>query len=153
MPFDVDIALLGAADIFSVLSDDQRRLVAFGARHVHLLPGDQLYSEGTAANGAYVLDTGVLESVAAQGTVATEMRVETRGDVLGETALVTPLDWPTTMIAREACTLLLIERDVFIRLLEAYPELALKLKDKFTDRVSQFVAQVDRVKPLFDQED
>lgn len=151
MVLDVDIALLGAADLFSVLDDEQRRLVAFGAHRVQLLPGDQLYGEGEQANGAYVLDSGVLESVVKRGTVASDMRVYLRGDVLGETALLVPTVWPTTMVAREACNLIFIERDVFIRLLAEYPSLALELKEKLGARLGQFVGHIASVKPALDQ--
>lgn len=117
------IAAFAELDIFAGFSDDQLRLLAFVAEEVSLRPGDTLYSAGEAADGAYVLVSGVLEASHPQAQEGGRFRVEPVA-LVGELGLMLTRPRAATLKATRLSTALFVPREPFLKLLRNHPELA-----------------------------
>ena len=58
MRLDDDIRVLSGVSLFEGFTQEQLRLLAFGAESLRLLAGKDLYEEGAAADSGYVIVRG-----------------------------------------------------------------------------------------------
>ena len=93
MALNDDIALLSIVPLFSDISEDKLRLIAFGAERRKLQAGQMLFREGTPADCAFVVASGRFElSRTGKEGQAITLGFAERGTLLGELAMVTPND-------------------------------------------------------------
>ena len=70
------------------------------------------------------------------------------GSILGELAMITPTTRLATAIALEPSTVIRISRGLFLKMLEGYPETALRLRDAIAARTDQWVREMESVKAV-----
>jgi CRP/FNR family transcriptional regulator, cyclic AMP receptor protein len=106
--------LLGTLPLFAGLAPDELGDLARVAQPFHLLRGEQLFRQGEPADGLYVIESGVLESVA---RLPAEQELSLAaigpGEVIGELALVGGGSRTATVRAVEPTAGLVIERGAF----------------------------------------
>jgi CRP-like cAMP-binding protein len=136
-----DIDLLSTVSLFSDIGEDKLRLIAFGAERRKLQAGQMLFRENTAADCAFVVADGRIElsRTAHNGQSETSGTVG-RGTLLGELAMVTAVDRSMTAIAVDAAEVIRINRPLFRRMLEEYPEIA----DVVRQRISADLADLNK---------
>ena len=143
-----DTGVLAATPLFGELTDEQRKLVAFGARRRELRDGDVLHRAGRAAEGATVLLRGTLELTDEDGQRA----VVGPSTLLDELALVSrrPHAWTATAIG--GAVVLPVDRTLFRRLLEEYPDIAARVRNRIAQRLAKLADEmepiVERLGPL-----
>jgi CRP-like cAMP-binding protein len=142
---DSDILQLGSIPIFERLDFEARRLLAFSAETKILRAGDILFQRGEKSDcgyfvlkGAIALDYSSDESRAVQIVGANRL--------IGEMALLIETDRPALAVAREPSTVLKITRRLFHRVLEEYPEAAESIRIAVAGRLTEFVAELQRLK-------
>ena len=133
-----DTGVLAATPLFAALTDEQRKLVAFGARRRTLRPGDVLHEMNRAAEGATVVLRGTLELT--DGDSGWEAGPAT---LLDELALLTRRPHAFGAFALSAVEVLPVERTLFRRLLEEYPDIAARVRERIAGRLSDLAEQMD----------
>jgi CRP-like cAMP-binding protein len=115
-------------NLFADLDPVSLRVIALASEIQHVEPGIPLYLEREVSDGAYFILSGSfrLHNAGGQSSIAQE------GDLLHPLALITDLERPMTAIAGEPSEVLKIPRQVFIRILDSAPALAMRLRDKLT---------------------
>ncbi|MEO0917825.1 MAG: FAD-dependent oxidoreductase, partial [Pseudomonadota bacterium] len=105
-------------------------------RYVHYSAGDRIYEVGNRADGVYTIVSGAVElsHVTADGREMTAHLGE--GDHFGEGILRGQDRRRSTVRALEDTKVLLMEKDVFLRMLDAYPI----LKDHVNDHLPALFA-------------
>jgi CRP-like cAMP-binding protein len=120
-----DIDLLSSVQLFSDIGEDKLRLIAFGAERRKLQAGQTLYRENTAADCAFVVAEGRIELTRSdRNGRSVTVNTAGRGTLLGELAMVTAVERTMTAIAIDASEVIRINRPLFRRMLEEYPEIA-----------------------------
>lgn len=144
MALDDDIALLERIPVLEVLGREALRNLAIGAESRILREGDILFREGEDADGAYVVVAGelVLKNVL---NPMREEYVARAGTMIGEMALMTETRRTATAVAREQAAVLRIPRNVFLRMLEAYPAVARTLQGMMEERLAETMKGIGRV--------
>ena len=84
--------------------------------------GISLFGEGEDADCAYVVQEGSFDLVAEKGAIPPS--VAGPGALIGETALFTDAKRTTGAVAREPSTVVRIPRQLFLKMLEGYPDAA-----------------------------
>jgi CRP-like cAMP-binding protein len=144
MTIEDDIAFLERIPILRRLGAAGLRILAIGAESYSLEPGQVLFNAGEAADGAYVIQHG---SVTLRPEKAGEADlIAGPGTLLGETALLTATTRPATAIAREDSVVLRISRSMFLRMLDGYPDAALRLRELLAARVDQWTRDIENVR-------
>jgi CRP-like cAMP-binding protein len=143
MTIEDDIAFLEQIPTLRRLGPPALRIIAIGAESYRLEPGQTLFRAGESADGAYVVQQGSLDlQPEAGGTTL----VAGAATLLGESALLAETKRPATAIARESATVLRISRAMFLKMLESYPDAALRLREAIAARTDALTRDIENVR-------
>ena len=133
-----DFELLRHSPLFSGLHLDVVKLFAYLSSRRTYQPGDLLIEQDEKAEKAYILNEGEAQIlVLHRGTEVVLQRLK-KDDFFGELALLAQFNWFFSVRAVTVCDALVINRSVFKKVLEKYPE----QKDGLIERVIQL--RIDR---------
>jgi CRP-like cAMP-binding protein len=127
MALDDDIRILVGVRLFEGFTAEQLRLLAFGAERLALPAGRRLFRQDDVADCAYVVTEGRIGLFYEDGPHRIEVSSVGPGTLVGELALIADTRRLTGGEAGDDSELLRIDRRVFRRILEEYPESALAL--------------------------
>ena len=144
MTIEDDIAFLERIPSLRLLGRDALRILAIGAESRDIHEGMSLFGEGDDADCAYVVQEGSFELVAEKSAIAPS--VVGPGTLIGETALFTGATRTAAAIAREPSTVVRIPRQLFLKMLEGYPDAARRMRDAIAGKVSQTANELARVR-------
>jgi CRP-like cAMP-binding protein len=144
MSIEDDIAFLESIPSLRLLGRDALRILAIGAESRTIPEGISLFGEGDAAECAYVVQEGSFDLIAEKNAVPAS--VAGPGTLIGETALFTDAKRMTAAVARESSTVVRIPRQLFLKMLEGYPDAARRMRDAMAARVNQTAADLSRVR-------
>jgi signal transduction histidine kinase len=105
--------------LFAELGDDDLKRICSLAKEVRLAPGDTLFSQGDAADKAYVIREGELEVLRSSGGREILLAVRSTGDVIGEMSLLEEAPRMASARARGPVTVITIEHKAFDELMAA----------------------------------
>ena len=135
------MAALRAAPLFGDLTDEQLRLIAFGARKRAFAQDEVLFREGRAADGGVVLVRGYLELTAEDGS---RIAVEP-GGLVSELALISRKPHAHTATATTEGVVMTVERSLFRRMVEEYPDIADKVRERIGLKLHALLASVEDI--------
>jgi len=144
MTIEDDIAFLERIPSLRLLGRDALRILAIGAESRTIHEGISLFGEGEDADCAYVVQEGSFDLVAEKGTIPPS--IAGPGALIGETALLTDAKRTTGAVAREPATVVRIPRQLFLKMLEGYPDAARRMRDAIAGKVSQTANELSRVR-------
>jgi CRP-like cAMP-binding protein len=148
MSIEDDIAFLERVPTLALLGRDALRILAIGAESRYLHDGNVLFSQGEAADAGYVVQEGSLSLAPVRGE--TEPVAVGPGTLLGELALLTETTRPVTATALEPSTVIRIARSLFLKMLEGYPEAAVRLRADFLARADDSDLDMHKVRSVLD---
>jgi CRP-like cAMP-binding protein len=151
MSIEDDIALLQRVPTFALLGREPLRILAIGAENRYVSQGEVLFRAGEAADAGYVIQQGTFRLTTAEGE-AQPASVAGPGTLLGELALITGTRRPLTAIAAEPSSVMRIPRPLFLKMLEGYPDLAVRLRAAMAARTTQMIDELAFVRGLLHQE-
>ncbi len=122
--------------LFNKLDTTKLKLLAFSSSYLTFDAGEDLFSEGEVADGAYLIEAGHVEIVS--GPPDAEVRVGTLGphDLVGEMAILMNQPRTATVRALEPVKVLKIEGELFLRLVTENPETALAVMRSLSERLA-----------------
>jgi CRP-like cAMP-binding protein len=141
-----DIAFMERVPTLRLLGRTALRILAIGAESRYLHHGETLFQMNEAADGGYVVQQGSFD---VRGDSGAQM-VAGPGTLLGEHALIASTQRPATATAREPSTVIRISRSLFLKMLDGYPEAAMKLRDLMEARAGQALRDLANVRRLLD---
>ena len=145
-----DIALLSLVPLFADIDHDKLRLIAFGAERRRLTKGQQLFREGAPADCAFAVATGAISLTRTLVDGGTEtVGMAGRGTLLSELAMISFVERKFTATAEEDSEVIRINRPLFRRMLEEYPEVAVLVEARIRDNLQSMIRNVGRLAPRF----
>ena len=144
MTIEDDIAFLERIPILRRLGAAALRILAIGAESHDVPAGQVLFTAGETADGAYIVQRGSFLLLTGRKTDAEV--VAGPGTLLGEAALLTETRRPATARAREDSTVLRISRTLFLRILDGYPDAAVRLRELIASRADQWARELENVR-------
>jgi len=148
MSIEDDIAFLERVPTLALLGRDALRILAIGAEIRYLHDGNVLFTQGEPADAGYVVQEGLLSLGPVRGKA--EPLTVGPGTLLGELALLTETMRPVTATAVEPSTVIRIPRMLFLKMLEGYPEAAVRLRDSFIARAEHSESDMHRVRRVLE---
>jgi CRP-like cAMP-binding protein len=145
MTIEDDIAFFEQVPTLGVLGRQALRILAIGAESRYLHAGDTLFTAGEPADCAYVVQEGSFSL--APEREAGGMRLPA-GSLLGELALVIDTKRLGHAVALEPSTVVRISRSLFLKMLEGYPEAALRLRDHLAQRAEESTRELVSVRSV-----
>lgn len=147
MAADNDIAILGRLEIFRAMNHEQLRLLAFGSDHISVQSHKNLFNQGDNAHCAYVILDGRFNLYREQSGHRQLIEIVGNGTLLSEMALITQTQRNVSAIAAQHSRILQINRKIFYRLLDEYPETAQQIYDYIRQKVSDMAQNILRLTP------
>src|SRR6185295_11118652 len=147
MAIEDDINFFEKVPTLSMLGRGALRILAIGAESRYVHSGETLFAVGDDADGGYVVQEGSFRLSPRGGDNAKSIKVGV-GTLLGELALFTETTRPVTATALEPSTVLRIPRPLFLKMLEGYPDAALKLRHVLTSRISESERDMERIRDV-----
>lgn len=145
MALDDDIRVLSGVALFEGFSREQLRLMAFGAENIALAAGRSLYFEGASADCAFVVAAGRIALYHEHDGQRATLAVMEPGSILGEFALITSGRRPTGAAAEVDSQVIRLNRSMFLRILEEYPDTAEALRQRIADNLQDMIDRMGRV--------
>ena len=141
-----DIELLGRVSLFTGLSADNLRLLAFSAQRRELEAGDTLFRMGDPARSGFIIGSGEIELATGFGKDREVLESCHRGHLIGGIALFVEGKRPADAAAGDACTLMEISRQLMNRMLTECPEVAEELYAKLAKRLAGTIDELQQVR-------
>jgi CRP-like cAMP-binding protein len=149
MAIEDDINFFEKVPTLSMLGRAALRILAIGAESRYVHSGETLFAVGDDADGGYVVQEGSFRLSPRGGDTAKSIRVGV-GTLLGELALFTETRRPVTATALEPSTVLCIPRPLFLKMLEGYPDAAVRLREIFSKRTDESEREMQRLRAVID---
>lgn len=150
MALDDDIRVLAGIALFEGFAQEQLRLLAFGAENISVAAGRLIYAEGDSADCAFVVTAGTVKLVHGTGDAAIELQALGANTLLGELALIADTTRPTSAIAATDVELIRLNRRLFRRILEEYPDLAALLHGRIAAELQELIARITELAGRFE---
>ena len=147
MSIEDDIAFLERVPTLRILGRTALRILAIGAESRYVHAGEALFHSGDNADCGYVVQEG---SFALRGDTNMGEMMVGPGTLLGETALIVDTLRPATAVAREPSTVIRISRSLFLKMLDGYPDAAVKLREQVAARAQESVRDLGNLRSLLD---
>jgi len=148
MTIEDDITFFERVPTLGLLGRDALRILAIGAQSRYVHGGEVLFSTGEEADSGFVIQQGSFSL--STGTAGAEPLVVGRGALVGELALITETKRPATMTALESSRVLCIQRSLFLKMLDGFPDTAAKLRDILATRSNQATVDIYGVRAALD---
>jgi CRP-like cAMP-binding protein len=149
MALDDDIRILERVRLLEEFTPEQLRLLAFGAETMRLKAGRDLYAPGAAADCAFVVAAGRVELYREADGRRAVLATAGPGSMLGELALIAGGERLAGATAATDIEVIRLNRSLFRRILEEYPELAASLHKRISAEMKAMVAKLERLSPKF----
>ena len=138
MSIEDDVALLERVPTLRLLGTTALRMLAIGSEQRDVARGDPLFNAGDDADAGFIVQRGAFRIEDGGGA---EM-VAGPGALIGELALIVPMQRPSTALALEHSSVIRVARSLFQRVLESDPAAARRLRDEFAGRTSQITSDI-----------
>lgn len=149
MALDDDIRVLERVRLLEDFTPEQLRLLAFGAETMRLKAGRDLYAPGAAADCAFVVASGTVELYREQNGKRIVLATAGPASMLGELALIAGGERLTGATAASDIEVIRLNRSLFRRILEEYPDVAAGLHARIAAELNAMVAKLERLAPKF----
>lgn len=148
---DDDIRILSGVRLFEGFTAEQLRLLAFGAEQLSLPAKRRLYREDDEADCAYIVISGTVSVFREADGGRQPVVVVGPGAMLGELALIADTRRMTSAEAATPTDAMRLDRKMFRRILDEYPQTAQLLYDRILADFQALVARIEAMAPLFSE--
>jgi CRP-like cAMP-binding protein len=138
MSIEDDVVLLERVPTLRLLGTAALRMLAIGSEQRGLARDAALFHAGEEADAGFIVQRGAFR-IEDGGSAAV---VAGPGALIGELALITAMQRPSTAIALEDSSVIRIARSLFQRVLESDPAAARRLRDELAKRTSQIASEI-----------
>ena len=149
MALDDDVRILSGVSLFEGFTQEQLRLLAFGAENLRVAAGRDIYREGHPADSAFVVVAGRITLFREDENDRIPLGEVGPGAMLGEFALIAEANRLTGASAATDTELIRLNRKLFRRILEEYPDIAVALHQRIVRDLQALVSSIEAVAPRF----
>lgn len=142
MSLNEEVELLRKIPLFAKIEPSKLKLLAFTSERLTFEAGHSLFRQGDMGDAAYVVVSGSADVIVE--TAAGPVKVATFGryDFLGEIAILCDVPRTATITAASELTALRISKDLFFRLLNEFPQMAVEMMRVLALRLEKTTADL-----------
>lgn len=149
MSLETDVRLLASVPMLSEFSEDKLRLLAFSAENRSYRDGQAVFVAGDRADAGIVVAEGRIALV--QPGRGDPSAIVGPGTLVGELALIAEGERVQTATAVGDVQVIIIRRQLFRRMLEEYPDIAARIRDRLAFRLVETTRSLGIVRDRLDR--
>ena len=137
-----DVDLLRNVPLFRNLDAAKLKLLAFTSERLTYSAGDSLFSQGDSGDSAYVIISGTADVSVTTPTGPLSVATIDAHELVGEIAILCGVPRTATVTAISELTTLRITQDLFYRLIEEFPDMAVEIMRELARRLELTTARL-----------
>ena len=145
MSLNEEVELLRRIPLFAKIEPSKLKLLAFTSQRLTYKPGDVLCRQGDPGDAAFVIVNG--EANVSVDTPSGPLTVAhlKQNDFVGEIAILCEVPRTATVAAVTEVTTLRIEKDLFFRLINDFPQIAIEIMRVLAHRLERTTTDLREV--------
>jgi CRP-like cAMP-binding protein len=147
-----EVELLRRIPVFAQIEPAKLKLLAFTSERVAYEPGTILFRRGDMADAAYIVIEGEVEVIVDSPTGALTVATIGKNEIVGEIGILCDVPRTATIKARERLVTLRISKELFLRLINEFPQMAVAIMRELAHRLehnnNKLRAALDEVEKL-----
>ena len=148
MSVRADVETIRRIPIFSECEPAHLQLLAFSAVRENFAPGSALLLQGRIGQAAYLILSGAVEISTSESGL---MGVAGPGALLGEVAMIGASAYSVTARAAGKVATARIDRDLFMRVAQEFPEFGAAVFRKLARKLDHSVKDLGQARQVFDK--
>lgn len=142
MSLNEEVEALRRIPLFAKIEPAKLKLLAFTSQRIIYKPGDVLFHQGDPGDAAYVIFGGEADvTVNTPGGPLTVARLK-QHDFVGEIAILCDVPRTATVTAVSELITLRIAKDLFFRLINDFPQIAIEIMRVLAQRLERTTADL-----------
>lgn len=142
MTLQEEVELLRGIPLFAKIETSKLKLIAFTSERMVFAPGEALCHEGEPGDAAYIIMRGEADVSIATPGGPFHVATLTQNDILGEIAILCDVPRTATVTAQGEVETLVISKDLFYRLIQEFPQIAIELLRELAGRLEQTTSRL-----------
>jgi CRP-like cAMP-binding protein len=130
-----EVDLLQRIPLFANVEASKLKLLAFTSERIAFEAGHVLFRQGDPGDAAYIVIEGEAEVLVDGSTGPVLVALLGRNALVGETAILCDVPRTATIKARQRLVCLRISKDLFLRLINEFPQIAVAVVRELASRV------------------
>lgn len=135
MSLKEEVDLLQRIPLFAKLEPSKLKLLAFTSERIAFEPGQILFRQGDMGDAAYIIIEGEAEVLVAGTEGPVLVAVHGRNAFVGEIAILCDVPRTATIRARGRVVCLRIAKELFLRLINEFPQIAVAIVRELAHRL------------------
>lgn len=142
MTLESEVQSLRRVPMFREVDPARLKLLAFTSERVQFAESQRFFSQGDAADAAYVILDGKAEILL--NAPSGDIKIAELGEnaLVGEMGILGDSPRSATVVASEATTALRIDKRVFLELLTQFPQMSIAVMRELADRLERTNARL-----------
>jgi CRP-like cAMP-binding protein len=141
MSIKEEVDLLRRIPLFANVEPSKLKLLAFTSERIAFEAGHILFNQGDTGDAAYIVIEGEAEVLVNGPVGPIQVAVLGRTAIVGEIAILCDVQRPAPIRARERLVCLRISKELFLRLINEFPQIAVAVVRELAHRI-----EMDNVK-------
>lgn len=137
MSLKEEVGLLQRIPLFANIEASKLKLLAFTSERVAFEAGHVLFNEGDMGDAAYIIMEGEADVLVDSPAGPVSVAVLGHNAFVGEIAILCDVPRTATVKARERLICLRISKDLFLRLINEFPQMAVAVVRELAHRLEQ----------------
>ena len=130
-----EVELLQRIPLFANVEASKLKLLAFTSERIAFETGQVLFRQGDTGDAAYIIIEGEAEVLVNGPTGPIQVALLGRNEIVGEIAILCDVPRTATIKARQRLVCLRISKELFLRLINEFPQIAVAVVRELASRV------------------
>ncbi len=130
-----EVDLLQRIPLFANVEASKLKLLAFTSERIAFEAGQVLFNQGDAGDAAYIIIEGEAEVLVSGASGPIQVALLGRNEIVGEIAILCDVPRTATIKARQRLVCLRISKELFLRLINEFPQIAVAVVRELASRV------------------
>lgn len=142
MTIEAEVQSLRQVPMFRGIEPSRLKLLAFTSERISFAAGQKFFSQGDAADAAYVILDGKADVVLETKDGPLKVAELARNALVGEMGILSDNPRSATIVATEPSSALRIDKRVFLDLLTQFPQMSIAVMRELANRLERTNAQL-----------
>lgn len=144
MSLNEEVDLLRRIPLFSNIEPSKLKLLAFASERLTFRKGAELCRQGDVGDSAYIIIEGSVGIVVSTPNGDARVAEARENDIVGEIAILCDVPRTATVVADRDVEVLKISKELFFRMVEEFPRMAVEIMRELATRLERTTGQLTR---------